>query len=153
MTNSSHLPDTWPDLLQLLDQPLDIMDASLNSDLFAARRNLYLKQDIAMMISGSISVIFSMLLIIHILRSHEYLSTTYHRMVLGSSTADVISSFGFVISPTMTPKEMRYLVPFASGNVATCDAMGFSTCFSFTASVAVLQLFHLFLFPGNHYLQ
>jgi hypothetical protein len=104
--SSSSFPDNWNDILEL-DQPLD-MDAFLHSDLLAARRNLYMKQDIAMMMSGSISFIFSMLLIIHILRSHEYLSTTYHRMVFGLSAADAISSFFIALSPIGTPKEMRY---------------------------------------------
>jgi hypothetical protein len=140
MTNSamatnttSSFPDHWKDLL-LLDQPLD-MDAFKQSDLCAAERSLYMKYNIAYRTSGSISFIASMLLIIHILRSHECLSTTYHRLIFGLSVADIISSFCYILSSTMIPKEMGYLVPFASGNVATCDAQGFLVHFALLVSV------------------
>ena len=82
------------------------------------------------MTSGSISFIASMLLVTHILRSHEYLSTTYHRLIFGLSCADIISSFCHALSSTMVPKEMNYLVPFASGNIVTCDAQGFLIWFA-----------------------
>ena len=35
----------------------------------------------------------------------------------------------------MAPKEMNYLVPFASGNTATCDAQGFLSFFALGVSV------------------
>jgi hypothetical protein len=115
--------DDWAELYQL-DQPLD-MEAFLQSNLLAAKRNTYMFQSIAHMVTGSISFIASMLLIIHILRSHDGLSTTYHRLIFGLSACDIISSFAFALSSTMVPKEMSYLVPFARGNIMTCDAQGF----------------------------
>jgi hypothetical protein len=36
-----------------------------------------------------------------------------------------MSSFGFVLSSTMVPKEMNYFVPGAQGNMTTCTAQGF----------------------------
>jgi uncharacterized membrane protein len=139
MTNSTMVtnisfPDDWEDL-SLLDQPLD-MDAFLQSDLFAARRSHYMKKSIGTMISGSISFIASMLLVVHILRSHECLSSTYHRLIFALSAADIISSFCIALSSTMAPKEMSYLVPFASGNIATCDAQGFLINFAIGISMS-----------------
>jgi hypothetical protein len=122
--SSSFLHDkNWNDLF-LLDQQLD-MDAFLQSNLLAAKFNAYMKVSIANMTTGSISFIASILLVTHILRSHECLCSTYHRLIFGLSVADIISSFGIALSSTMTPKEISYLVPFASGNAATCDAQGF----------------------------
>jgi hypothetical protein len=102
MTTS--FPDKRNDLFKS-DQPLDMNDAFLQFDLFVARRNAYMKNSIANMVSGSISFIASMLLVVHILRSHECLSSTYHRLIFGLSTADIISSFGLALSSTMSPKD------------------------------------------------
>jgi hypothetical protein len=144
MVTNSSFPDNWFDIYQS-DQPLN-MDAFIQSDLFAARRNLYMKEFIAQMISAPISFIASILLVVHILRSHECLSSTYHRLIFGLSAADIISSFGFALASSMAPKEMSYLVPFASGNIATCDAQGFlihlAACVSvgYTCSVCFFYL-------------
>jgi type III secretory pathway component EscS len=88
------------------------------------------------MVTGPISFIASMMMVIHILRSHECLSSTYHRLIFGLSAADIISSFGVALSSTMKPKEMSYLVPFASGNIATCTAQGFLVYFAVAVSMA-----------------
>jgi hypothetical protein len=87
------------------------------------------------MTSGSISFSASLLLVGYILRSYESLSTTYHRLIFGLSAADIISSLFFALSSTLVPTEMSYLVPFASGNVATCDAQGFLITFCGAVSV------------------
>jgi hypothetical protein len=126
--NTSSFLKNWKDLLQS-DQPLD-MDAFLQSDLLAATRSHEMKVSIGNMISGSIPFIASMLLVTHILRSHECLSSTYHRLIFRLSVADIISSFGNALSSTMAPKENNYLVPFAIGNIATCDAQGFLIFFA-----------------------
>jgi hypothetical protein len=93
-----------------------------------------------------------MLLVVHILRSHECISTTYHRLIFGLSAVDIISSPGFILSSTMVPKELNYLVPFASGNIATCDARGFLIVLAVGVPVR-LQLICLLLLFGNHYKQ
>jgi hypothetical protein len=130
MTNSSSFPpDNWNDLYLMDHQPLD-MDAFLQSDFLVERRSFDIKLSIAFMISGSISFIASMLLVIHILRSHECLSSTYHRLIFGLSAGDIISSFCYAITSTMVPKELNYFLPIASGNIATCDAQGFLLFFA-----------------------
>jgi hypothetical protein len=133
---TSSFPDNWNDLLQW-DQPLD-MDGFLQSNLLADQRSFYMKASIANMVTGSISFIASTLLVTHILRSYECLSSTYHRLIFGLSAADItmISSFCMALSSsTIIPKEMSYLVPFASGTIATLDAQGFLMYFAIGVSV------------------
>ncbi len=71
-------------------------------------------------------LIVSMQLVTHILRTHECLSSTYHRLLIFGlvSGTDIISSVGYLFSFTMVPKEMNYFVPFVSSNIATCNAKG-----------------------------
>jgi hypothetical protein len=134
ITNNSSFPgDDWADLFQS-DQPLN-MDAFLESDLLAERRSDNMEEAIGYAVTGCISVIASMLLVIHILRSHDCLSTTYHRLVFGLSAADIITSFIAALSSTLVPKEMSYLVPFAKGNTASCDAQGFLMSYANGVSV------------------
>jgi hypothetical protein len=45
-----------------------------------------------------------------------------------------VSSFAFVLSSTMVPKEMNYFVPGAQGNTATCTAQGFLVAIGFIAA-------------------
>lgn len=76
--------------------------------------------------TGSISLIASTCIILHILRSHHGLTTTYHRLVFGMCVSDILSSFfGWVLNTTMVPKEMNYIIPGAQGNVTTCTIQGF----------------------------
>jgi hypothetical protein len=121
--NTGALPDSWYDLWKL-DQPLDF-EAFLNSDVLSAKRNEIKTYAIIQRITGSASVIASTCLALHILRSHDGLSTTYHRLVFGLSGADILFSLAHVLSSTMVPKELNYFVPYAQGNTATCDAQGF----------------------------
>ena len=114
---------TWKEL-EKLKQKLD-MEAFLDSELFAGRRKVYMQEFISNTISGSISLIASILLAIHILRSHHGLSTTYHRLVFGLSCSDILSSLAYALSSLVVPKEMGYLVPFAYGNLEACDVQGF----------------------------
>jgi hypothetical protein len=119
----SIFPDSWEDLWKL-DRPLDF-EAFLKSDLLSEKRNEMKTLTIILRITGSISVIASTCLNCHILRSYDRLSTTYHRLVFCLSTIDILTSFCYVLSPTMVPKELNYLVPYAQGNTATCEAQGF----------------------------
>jgi hypothetical protein len=127
----SSFPDTWKALYEL-DQRLD-MDAFLKSDLRAERWKVYEQEFIAICGSGSISLVASILLSMHILRSHHGLSTTYHRLVFGLSSCDIMSSLAFTLSSIAVPKEMDYLVPLAIGNNATCDAQTFLMYFGISA--------------------
>jgi hypothetical protein len=99
ITTNFSIPDNWADLYQL-DQPLD-MEAFLKSDILAARRSVYMEESIGLMVTGSISFIASLLLVMHILRSHNCLSTTHHRLIFGLSAADIIASFATSLSSTM----------------------------------------------------
>ena len=127
----SSFPDTWNGLNE--DQRLD-MDAFYESDLLDKRRNEFKGEFIANCSSGSISLVASILLSIHILRSHHGLPTTYHRIVFGLSSCDIMSSLAFTLSSIVVPKEMGYLVPFAIGNNATCEAQTFFMYFGIAAS-------------------
>jgi hypothetical protein len=120
--NTTTFPDSWGDLYKL-DQPLDF-EAFLNSDLLATRRNEIKTLGIMFNITGSVSTIASMCLVVHILRSHHGLSTTYHRLVFGLCIGDILSSFAQALGSAMVPKEMNYLIPGAQGNTATCTAQG-----------------------------
>ena len=101
-------------------------EAFLNSNLPATIRNQIKTYAIIHRITGSVSTIASTCLIVHILRSHRGLSTTYHRLVFGLCIGDIMSSFAQALSSrTMAPREMNYLIPYAQGNTATCTAQGF----------------------------
>jgi hypothetical protein len=130
--NTTTFPDSWGDLYKL-DQPLDF-EAFLNSDLLATRHNQIKTYGIIRRTSGSVSTIASTCLILHILRSHHGLSTTYHRLVFGLCIGDTISSFASVLGSTMVPKEMNYFIPSAHGNTATCTAQGFLLVFGVTVA-------------------
>jgi hypothetical protein len=83
-------PDRWEDLLKL-NQALGI-DLFLQSDLFNARRNLYMSKSILTMVSGSIYFLSSMMLVFHILRSNEDFTLIYNRLAFGLSMSDMLSS-------------------------------------------------------------
>jgi hypothetical protein len=100
-------------------------EAFLNSDVLATIRNQNKTYDIIVRTTGSVSTIASMFLIVHILRSHHGLSTTYHRLVFGLCIGDILSSFAHDLGSTMVPKEMKYFIPSAQGNMTTCTAQGF----------------------------
>jgi len=119
----SNFTDSWGDLLKN-NQRLDI-EALLNSDLLAATRNDSKLVTCVFFVTGSISIVASTCLIVHILRSHDGLSTTYHRLILGLSIADIFSSLACALASTMSPKEMNYIKPFASGSMVTCSIQGF----------------------------
>jgi hypothetical protein len=132
--NTTSYSSSWGDLWKS-DQPLDF-EAFLKSDLLAARRSEIKTQNIIMPTTGSVSLIASTCLILYILRSHHGLSTTYHRLVFGLSVADISSSFAYVLSSTMVPKEMKYIVPGAQGNTTTCTLQGSLFVVAYTIGAA-----------------
>ena len=137
-TANTTFPDSWYDLWKS-NEPLDF-EAFLDSDFLAAKRNQIKTVDITMRTSGSVSTIASTCLIVHILRSHRGLSTTYHRLVFGLSNADIMASFGFVLlsSTVVVPKKMNYFLPGVQGNTATCTAQGFFLTVMFYVGVAAV---------------
>ncbi len=76
-------------------------------------------------VSGISSTISSSTLIWMIARSHKGLSTTQHRILLGLSICDLISSLGYSTFSSIAPSDNNYFVWNARGNEATCDAQGF----------------------------
>ena len=97
----------------------------LSSSFLQGRRAALKVQGIILLVTGSISFIASFAIIYHVLRSHEGLSTTYHRLVFGLCIGDIMSSLGNAFSLFLVPEEMSYLVPYAHGTVTTCNAQGF----------------------------
>ena len=122
----SSFPDNWSDLLYL-DKPLD-WKSFLDSELVPRKERFYQKtESLISSTSCSISFIASTLLIAHILRSHQGLSTTYHRLVFGLSFADILfSSAALGLSSLKVPQDVGYSwIPGARGNVDTCTTQGF----------------------------
>ncbi len=133
VVDDTSFPDNWYDLWEQRE-PLD-WEAFLKSDLLMKERSNRETHLIIERTSGSISIMSSALLIVHVLRSHQGLSTTYHRLILGLSVADILySSANYLLNSFMVPMEMAYLIPGAQGNVKTCAAQGFFTVIGFFIS-------------------
>ncbi len=119
-----NFPEDWYDIRKL-DKPLD-WEAFLQSDILETERSNQHIFSVTSRTSATISVIASILLIVHILRSHQRLSTTIHRLVLGLSIGDILYSSGSILGPVMIPqKDLDYWVQDAQGNVGTCTFQGF----------------------------
>ena len=100
-------------------------------------RNQTQKFSIIQRVSGSLSLVGSLCIVIHILRSHHRLSTTYHRLMLGLSLGDIlVSVFAYLPNSVMVPEEMNYWVPGAQGNTTTCTIQGF--LFYYGSGIATL---------------
>lgn len=93
------------------------------------------------MITGSISVISSITVIIMVLRSREKLSHIYHRLMVGFSTADIIVSAAMSLGTLPGPKGNVNNAWKTLGSQSTCDAQGFF--FMFGASSAPLYFLSL----------
>ena len=84
------------------------------------------------MISGLISTLASLTIIIMIRRSNLKLSTIYRRLIFGLSISDLIQSSCQVLSALLMPKGTMWM---AIGNEITCDIIGFTSNFGITCSV------------------
>jgi hypothetical protein len=122
-TNHTDLPQTWEQFIAS-DDPIDF-EEFLKSDALAIKRQEGTNIMVARCVSGSLSAIASTAIIWHILRSHARLSTTYNRLVFGMCIADIIYSIANFLTSVLLPKELDYLLPFAKGNMATCNMQGF----------------------------
>ncbi len=114
---------TWAELSKL-EEPFNFQEL-LSSSLLAAKRNETETASLIRRVSASVSTVASALLILHIIRSHVGFSKTYHRLVLGLSISDLLSSLMNILASMMVPKELSYFVRGAMGNTATCTAQGF----------------------------
>ncbi len=102
-----------------------IWEEILKSDDLVVQRGKVRNIITSLRVTGSVSFISSICLVIHILRSYEGLKTPYHRLVFGLSFCDMMSSFSYVLASAMVPKELNYFTPGAVGNWSTCSAQGF----------------------------
>ncbi len=73
-------------------------------------------------VTGGISVISSSSVIADVLRDARKRRTTYHRLVLGISVSDAVSSLAFFLGTWPMPQGSSW---GAVGNVYTCDVIGF----------------------------
>jgi hypothetical protein len=74
---------------------------------------------------GTISLIGSSYVIQEVLRNEQKREHTFHRLMVGLSLSDILSSFFVhILSTAPMPKGYHIL---AIGNVATCDLQGFIT--------------------------
>ena len=90
-------------------------------------------------VTGTISFLSSSAIIYVILRSKSGIKTTYHRIILGLSIADCITSFVILLTTIPMPKNVIYPFALASyGNVATCEAQGL---IYIIGNVALLMVF------------
>jgi hypothetical protein len=100
--------------------------------------------------SGGLSAISSATIIYVILRSEKGLSGTYHRIMFGMSTADILGSTAMALTslpmPSYMLKETEFGYHWAGtrlGNTYTCNAQGFfasfgaSTMFFYNASLCI----------------
>ena len=84
------------------------------------------------MITGLVSSVASVSIIISILRSDIKLSTSYRRLVFGISVYDLIQSISQSFSSVPMPVGTFWL---ASGNDITCSLQGFATFMGVTGTV------------------
>lgn len=83
-------------------------------------------------VSGSLSVIFSTLIICTVARDHKKRSRTYHRLLVGISLVDISSSFWLGLSTWPIPKSDNVL--WSVGNDITCNLQGFFIQFGISSS-------------------
>uniref|UniRef100_A0A7S3PXH6 Uncharacterized protein n=1 Tax=Chaetoceros debilis TaxID=122233 RepID=A0A7S3PXH6_9STRA len=76
-----------------------------------------------------LSVLCSSILLWMILRSHDGLSTTQHRLLVGLCFADIVYSLSQSHFGMAVPKELDYAIWNARGNMATCQTQGFLDAF------------------------
>jgi hypothetical protein len=79
------------------------------------------------LLTAPLSVAGSSLIIYTILAERrKKLEGVYHRLMLGMSTADFISSLSMIVlGPWAVAQDASEFSPGARGNVRTCDASGF----------------------------
>lgn len=93
-----------------------------------------------------ISIIASAIFIWMVLRSHDGISTSQHRILLGLCISDIIFSSNYLFFGSMAPKEIGYISWNARGNMVTCQIIGFLGAFGsflgpwYNASLCILFL-------------
>lgn len=95
-------------------------------------------------IGGTLSLLGSSLIVQNIVRKKKYKKDTYHRLLLGCSLCDIVTSVGWIMAPFAAPKASSYRV-LSIGNTASCSATGFLIQFGmcFTIYNACLSIYYL----------
>ena len=76
-------------------------------------------------VMGMISIISSLTFIWMLRRSHDGLSTSQNRVLLGLCVSDIIYSLQYLTFGMFVPKGLDYFSWNARGNMATCQISGF----------------------------
>eukprot|EP00934_Nitzschia_sp_Nitz4_P004153 Nitzschia sp. Nitz4//scaffold146_size56529//53231//54469//NITZ4_006582-RA/size56529-processed-gene-0.57-mRNA-1//1//CDS//3329536653//4143//frame0 len=79
----------------------------------------------ALWFMGTLSCILSLVgsgTILYLIWKRHKMDELYHRLILGLSVSDVLTTVGLTIQPYMLPRESGY--PFAIGNQTTCTIVG-----------------------------
>ena len=79
-----------------------------------------------------------------IARNKKWKGSLYHRIILGMSLTDILSSVGILGQPFLVPQVTN--LPFAIGNFASCEAVAFLTFFLYASYMYKGQLSLYFLF-------
>ena len=74
------------------------------------------------LVSSLLSILGSSLIIWNILRRRKHVTSLFHRIMLGLSTADCFCTTAVILQPFLVPVETDLL--FAMGNKTTCSAVG-----------------------------
>jgi len=100
---------------------------------------------IILLVTGPISTVSSIIIIVMVLRSKVKLSNTYHRLMFGISAIDIILSAGLSFSSLPAPIGTQGIWK-AIGTRSTCNAQGMSIMFGSTAApfyFLSLQIYYL----------
>jgi len=100
---------------------------------------------IILLVTGPISTVSSIIIIVMVLRSKVKLSNTYHRLMVGISVIDIFLSAGLSFSSLPAPIGTQGIWK-AIGTRSTCNAQGMSIMFGSTAApfyFLSLQIYYL----------
>ena len=109
-------------------------ESTISSSIVSVDRQKF--GEIAPRITGSLSVLSSVLIIVLVLRSSTCLSSTYHRIMVGLSITDIFSSAAMALTHLPMPKpglsecvDLYSYQGLRLGNTHTCTAQGFFSTF------------------------
>ena len=92
---------------------------------------------------GSFSVVASIAIIVIIFRSHDGLSSVYHRFIFGMSIGNLLAAVSMSLNTLLMPSDMPYtgFEGLHFGNQTTCNIQGF--IFEFGNSIEILYFVSL----------
>ena len=95
-------------------------------------------------VTGGLSALSSLLIIVIILRSPTKLTTIYHRIIFGMSCVDILASIAIGLTTLPMPQDLDYVIGTDTdswvgsrlGNAQTCSAQGFVFVFGLISMVS-----------------